>query len=69
MRERGGITLPFVFKSEAQSVQTIAERVKSGNTIYADEAASWDVLHSRYLTKRINHQEAYSDGRSLHQSS
>jgi transposase-like protein len=60
MRERGGITLPFVFKSEAQSVQTIAERVKLGSTIYADEATSWDVLHSRYLTKRINHQEAYS---------
>jgi hypothetical protein len=27
----------------------------------ADEATHWDALHSRYLTKRINHQEAYSD--------
>ncbi len=62
MRERNGITLPFVFKSEVQSVQTIAERVKLGSTIYADEATSWDILHTRYLTKRINHAESYSDG-------
>ncbi len=33
-----------------------------GSIIHADEAAGWDVLHQRYLTKRINHQEAYSDG-------
>ena len=32
------------------------------STIHADEATHWDALHSRYLTKRINHQEAYSDG-------
>lgn len=62
MRERGGRTLPFVFKSEAQSVQTIAQRVQAGSVIHADEAAHWDTLHSLYLTKRINHQEAYSDG-------
>jgi len=36
--------------------------VALGSTVYADEAAHWDVLHSRYLTKRINHQESYSDG-------
>lgn len=62
MRERGGRTLPFVFKSEAQSVQLIAQRVQAGSVIHADEAAHWDTLHSLYLTKRINHQEAYSDG-------
>lgn len=59
-RERGGVTLPFVFKSEAQAVATIGARVAPGSTLYADEAAGWDVLHARFLTKRVNHQEAYS---------
>lgn len=60
MRERKGRTLPFVFKAEHQSINLIADRVKVGSTIYADEAMHWDALHSLYLTKRINHQEAYS---------
>lgn len=34
----------------------------TGSTIYADEASHWDALHARYLTKRINHSECYSDG-------
>jgi transposase-like protein len=62
MRERGGRTLPFVFKSEDASVVTIARTVQPGSTIHADEAAHWDALHARFLTKRINHSEAYSDG-------
>jgi transposase-like protein len=62
MRERNGLTLPFVFRAEGDAIHTIADRVTLGSTIYADEAASWDVLHQRYLTKRINHQECYSDG-------
>ncbi|SFK39351.1 ISXO2-like transposase domain-containing protein [Methylocapsa palsarum] len=62
MRERNGITLPFVFKSEAQSVATIGQRVHPEATIHADQAAGWDVLHERFLTKRINHEECYSDG-------
>jgi hypothetical protein len=28
----------------------------------ADEAASWDDLHAKFETKRINHSEAYSNG-------
>lgn len=60
MREREGKTLPFVFRAEAEAVDTIQERVKRGSIIYADEAQSWDALHSRYLTKRINHSQAYS---------
>lgn len=61
MRERNGKTLPFVFKSEDASVSTIASRVETGSTIYADEATAWDSLHAKYLTKRINHSQAYSD--------
>ena len=30
--------------------------------MHADEAAGWDKLHARFLTKRINHSESYSDG-------
>ena len=62
MRERGGITLPFVFRSEAQGVQAIGARVEAGSIIHADEARGWDAMHDRFLTKRINHQECYSDG-------
>ena len=61
-RERNGRTLPFVFKSEAQSLATIGARIALGSTVHADEAAHWDMLHARYLTKRINHQVSYSDG-------
>jgi len=62
MRERNGKTLPFVFKSEDAAIQTIENHVTPGSTIFADEASSWDALHDRYLTKRINHSESYSDG-------
>ena len=62
MRERKGRTLSFVFRSEAQSVDTIESRVHPNATIHADEATGWDRLHTFYKVKRINHQEAYSDG-------
>ena len=62
MRERRGLTLPFVFRSEAAAIAKIGERVKPSATIHADEARGWDALHDRFLTKRINHQECYSDG-------
>ncbi|MGO8739566.1 IS1595 family transposase [Rhodoblastus sp.] len=61
MRERNGRTLPFVFKSEAESVSTLESRIADGATVHADEASHWDRLHARYLTKRINHQWSYSD--------
>jgi ISXO2-like transposase domain len=57
MRERGGRTLPFVLDA---SVVTIARTVAPGSTVFADEAGHWDALHARFLTKRINHSEAYS---------
>lgn len=60
MRERNGKTLPFVFKSEDAAISTIQAHVQAGSTIYADEATAWDSLHAKYLTKRINHSQAYS---------
>lgn len=62
MRERNGRSLPFVFKAEGQSIETIAKHIAPGSIVHADEAGHWDALHSLYLTKRINHQDAYSDG-------
>ena len=69
MRERHGCTLPFVFKSEDAAIPTIQAHVVAGSTIYIDEASSWDALHARFLTKRINHSQAYShDGACTNQA-
>lgn len=61
MRERQGRALPFVFDGEDEAVPTILDRVESGSTINADEASSWDALHARFMTRRINHSVAFSD--------
>lgn len=61
MRERQGRTLPFVFRSEEESVPTIRARVESGTTVYADESSNWDALHAQYEMRRINHSIAFSD--------
>ncbi len=47
-------------RSEAAGAEVISKRVAPGSTIYADEASCYDALHARFLTKRINHSEAYS---------
>lgn len=62
MRERGGRTLPYVFKTEDGSIESIKAHVVPGSTIHADEATHWDALQVKYLTKRINHSQVYSDG-------
>jgi transposase-like protein len=64
MREREGRTLTSVAKSEHASIPVVQATIADGSTVYADEAANWDVLHARYLTKRINHSECYSDGQA-----
>jgi len=62
VRERNGNSLPAVFKSEGAALAWIKSRVELGTVVNADEASSWDGLASKYEMKRINHQEAYSDG-------
>lgn len=59
-RQRGGNTLTFVTNSEADGVRGLHDRIVLGSTIYADEASHWDAFHARYVTKRINHSQAYS---------
>jgi transposase-like protein len=60
IRERGGDSLPAVFKSEAAATNFIASHVRAGTIVNADEASSWDRLHAKYEMQRINHSEAYS---------
>lgn len=59
-RELNGETLTHVAKSEAEGVPFVMAQVKPGVTVHADEASHWDMLEAKYLTKRINHSEAYS---------
>ncbi len=60
VRERDGRTLPAVFKSESAALTWITGRVAKGTRLIADEAASWNDLHSRYEVHRIDHGQAYS---------
>jgi TPR repeat protein len=62
MRERGGSTLPAVFKSEGAAISWIASRVAPGTRLMADEAGSWNDLHARYDMQRIDHGQMYSAG-------
>jgi hypothetical protein len=59
-RERKGRTLTTVTRSEADGVAFVEKLVTPGGVIHADEAGHWDLLHAKYATRRINHQEAYS---------
>lgn len=60
VRERGGNSVPAVFRSESHAASFIRSRIAKGTTVNADEAASWDHLHDRFEVRRINHEEAYS---------
>ncbi len=62
IRERGGRTLPGVFRSEIEALSFIRRQLPASTTLYADEAGSWNELHARFTLHRINHQEAYSLG-------
>jgi hypothetical protein len=57
-RERDGRTVSHVFKTERESVGWLTSRIDKGTNIVADEAASWNDLHSRFKVERIDHQEA-----------
>jgi len=60
VRERNGNLVPAVFASEGSALSWIKSRIEPGTVVNADEAGSWNGLHSKYEMKRINHQEAYS---------
>ena len=60
VRERGGRTLPAVFKSEGAALGRIRSKVSRDSRLMADEAASWNDLAARYSMERIDHGQAYS---------
>ncbi len=62
VRERNGQSLPAVFRSENAALSWIKSKINRGTVVNADEASGWNDLASKYEMKRINHQEAYSDG-------
>ena len=62
IRERGGKTLPGVFRNEGDALTFIRQPVAPQTELYADEAGSWNELAARFTLHRINHQEAYSLG-------
>jgi hypothetical protein len=55
MRERGGRTVPAVFKSESAALGFIVNRVAKASRIVADEARSWNDLQGRFTVDRIDH--------------
>jgi transposase-like protein len=61
VRERGGSTLPAVFKSEGAALGWINSRVAADTRIMADEAPGWNDLAARYDVSRIDHGQLYSD--------
>lgn len=60
IRERGGATLPAVFRTEGHALQFICSRIAKGTIVNADEAGAWNDLHAKFEMRRINHEEAYS---------
>lgn len=66
VRERGGRTLPAVFKTEAAATAWIRSRVRKDSSLMADEAASWNDLHARYEVSRIDHGQLYSTGAGVY---
>ena len=63
IRERGGNTLPGVFRNEADALNFIRRHVPQGTTLYGDAAGPWNELHSRYTLHRVNHERSLQPGR------
>jgi hypothetical protein len=59
-RELDGETLTHVAKTEADGVPFVMATIAAGAIVHADEASHWDALEAKFLTRRINHSEAYS---------
>ena len=70
IRERGGRTLPFVFKRESEGVAAVRARVPAGTTVHADEARGWDTLHAHYDMHRVSHSAEFAspDGACTNQA-
>ncbi len=60
IRERGGNSVPAVFRSESAAHGFIKNRIAKGTVVHADAAPGWDSLHANFEMKRIDHSKAYS---------
>lgn len=60
VRERGGNSVPAVFRSEGQALSFVRARIAKGTVVNADEGNAWNDLHGQFEMRRVNHQEAYS---------
>lgn len=71
-RVGGKRTLTFIIGRENQTdVGTLAARfIAPGATLSADESDAYDLLHGRYVMRRVNHQHAYraADGTTDNQA-
>ena len=61
MRERKGRSLAFVVPSERAGAELVNDNVINDAVLMVDEASSWDMLHSRFDTRRVNHSVAFMD--------
>lgn len=66
VREVGGRTMPLgIYREEAHSHADILNRVHPATEVHMDEARHWDTIQSQFrIVERINHTEAFSDGRA-----
>src|ERR1700689_3342935 len=55
VHERGGSSVPGVFKSEGEALSWIKSRIAKGTTVNADESSAWNDLGSKCKMRRINH--------------
>ena len=60
VRERGGNSVPAVFRSESVAAGFIKSHIAEGTVVHADAAPGWDSLHAAFEMKRIDHSKAYS---------
>jgi len=60
IRQRGGRTLTFVVKREAEAVDIVRKVVQQGSIVFSDEAPHWHVLGRWYQVARVEHAEWFS---------
>lgn len=60
MRERAGRTLPYVFKAENLSIQTVKAHIEKGSTVFADEGHHWTELEAKFPLEVVDHGAQYA---------
>jgi hypothetical protein len=60
VKERGGRTVPAVFRAEVDALGFIIQRVHPASKLMADKATSWNELHFGFDLSRIDHCQLYS---------